>query len=152
MSVLHFAKSASGTVNSQIEAHLGATPMVTLVDKNDVGAAASVRLMRCGDVWLGLVGDACQLAQRVRVGAELRFTAAPLPARALPASVLCGDGHARLRGRATDAVLLSAEAVVLRALCAQQPFGLNDAVLLEFSPASVEAPAAHEATGAVPRT
>lgn len=126
---------------------LGDTPLVTLVDRNDPDTCLSVRLVRAGRVWFGVVDDRAALLDRVRLGLKPGFVVhheASTP-------TISGELELKVVGRA-DAPATTTPAV--RQLLAAQPFGVARAVVVEVVPRvlAIEPLLDDAPHGAVPRT
>lgn len=127
---------------------LGDAPLVTLVDHNDPGTCLSVRLVRAGLSWFGVVDDRAALLDRVRMGLKPGFVVHHEAAT----PTISGELEVRIVGRADGATTATAPA--LARLLADQPFGLARAVLVEVVPRGLALePLVEDApTGAIPRT
>lgn len=126
---------------------LGDAPLVTLVDHNDPGTCLSVRLVRSGLSWFGVVDDRAALLDRVRMGLKPGFVVHHEAAT----PTISGELEVRIVGRADGA---AGPAPALARLLADQPFGLARAVLVEVVPRGLALePLVEDApTGAIPRT
>lgn len=126
---------------------LGDAPLVTLVDRNDPDTCLSVRLVRSGRSWFGILDDRAALLDRVRMGLKPGFVVhheASTP-------TISGELEIQILGRADGA---GGTAPAVAALLKDQPFGLARAVVVEVVPRGLALePLVEDApTGAVPRT
>jgi hypothetical protein len=134
---------ARTTSVGRAQALLGDTPTLTLVgDATAPDACYTARLVRRGEVWLGVVGDHAAFADRVRMGIVPHFLFGD-------ASVVTVSGTARTRilGRVA-AVAADVQAAVAPLL---GPWGAGDAVVIEVCPEALVVDT-DEPHGAVPRT
>jgi hypothetical protein len=141
------ATSEKPTGEPRALALLGDTPLVTLVDHNDPGTCLSVRLVRAGGAWFGVIDDGAALLDRVRMGLKPGFVVhhdAHTP-------TISGEVEVRIVGRADGA---ASTAPAVGRLLADQPFGLARAVVVEVIPRGLALePLVDDAPiGAVPRT
>jgi hypothetical protein len=125
------------------QALLGDAPTLTLIgDPAAPDACCTARLVRRGEVWLGVVSDRAAFTDRVRMGLTPHFLFGD-------ASVVTVSGTAstRILGR-VGAVAAEVAAVVAPLL---GPWGAGDAVVIEVRPEALVVDT-DEATGIVPRT
>jgi hypothetical protein len=137
------ATAARPSATGRAQALLGDAPTLTLVgDPTAPDACCTARLVRRGDVWLGVVSDRAAFTDLVRMGLVPHFLFGD-------ASVVTVSGTARTRvlGRvaAVAADVQSAVAPLLG------PWGAGDAVVIEVSPEALVVDT-DEAGGIVPRT
>ncbi len=140
--------SVASITEARALALLGDKPCMTLVDPNDPDVCLSVRLVREGSVWLGLVDDRAALLDRVRMGLEPRFVVHPDAST----STVSGELAVHVLGRA-DA-FSAAQPARATAVAGLEPFGFGGAVVIEVAPRALvlEPVEASSVTGAVPRT
>jgi hypothetical protein len=143
--LINTAASSSARTSSagRAQALLGDAPTLTLVgDASAPDACYTARLVRRGDVWLGVVGDHAAFTDRVRMGLVPHFLFGD-------ANVVTVSGTARTRilGR------LSSVAADIQAAVAPLlgPWGAGDAVVIEVCPEALVVDT-DEAHGVVPRT
>ncbi len=135
---------------------LGGTPILTLHAKaGDDPARCSVKLRRTGTQgWIGILSDHSQFIDRVRMGVSARFVLVPTA----EVATVCGDAKVDVLGRLDDEKLESAlseeQQHALASLVAEQPFKVNDLVVVAVNPQTVEIEAYEEEPlgGGVPRT
>ncbi|MCP4503179.1 MAG: hypothetical protein GY822_24850 [Deltaproteobacteria bacterium] len=135
---------------------LGSTPILTLHAKaGDDPARCSVKLRRSGTQgWLGILSDRSQFIDRVRMGVSARFVLVPTA----EVATVCGDAKIEVLGRVDDEKLTAAltddQQTALTALIAEQPFQVNDLVVVAVNPQTIEIEAYDEEPqgGGVPRT
>lgn len=133
------------------EALLGASPIFTFQpDPADGGTCCSIRLVRGeGEAWLGVVRDHSLFAERVRMGARPRFVVhhhGETP-------VVCGEAEVKLRGRLPVEGAGERDREAVSALIEQQPFGLDDLVVIEVRLSAVQVDDGEAPVhGAIPRT
>ena len=135
-------RSAAATTVAIIEprarALLGERPLVTLVDANDPDMCLSVKLVRAGAAFIGIVDDHAAFLDRVRMGLK-------------PAFVVHHEGQTpTITGELDVRILDKHDAAAL--LLAEQPFGRARAVIIEVVPRSLAIVEEGAAIGAVPRT
>jgi len=141
----------SSVVTQRAQALLGDAPVLTFhVDGGDHGGC-SVRLVRASQAtWVGLAADRAYFLERVRLGARPRF-AVHLD---VDTPTLWGEAHVRIVGRAdVPAGLENRTRDLVAALCARDPFGGMDLVVLEVTLAALQLDDGEGVShGAVPRT
>jgi hypothetical protein len=127
---------------------LGDKPLVTLVDPNDPDTCLSIRLVRSGRSWFGVVDDRAALLDRVRMGLVPGFVVhhdAETP-------TVSGELEVRIVGKVDGA---GGKAPAVSRLLADQPFGLARAIVVEVVPRGLALEPLDvdgSPTGAVPRT
>ena len=149
MTALHLvASSSSARVveggAARAAALLGDRPTLTLsADENAPDSCCTVRLVRHGAVWLGVIADNAIFADRVRMGMVPRFVKGDVDVDAV-----AGVARTRLLGRVSAAgpELALAIAPLLG------PWGDADAIVIEVSPESLVVVDDDSAPGSVPRT
>lgn len=135
--------ASASSFPSRAAALLGDAPTLTFVaDEAAPDSCCTLRLVRFGDVWVGVVSDRALFADRVRMGMTPHFTKGDANVVAV-----AGVGATRLLGRC-DAVAADLRAAVEPLL---GPWGAGDAVVVEVSPSSLVV-VGDEEPGAVPRT
>lgn len=148
MTALHLVSSSSSSSallgSSRAAALLGDTPTLTFVaDEAAPDSCCTLRLVRHGAVWLGVVSDRAVFADRVRMGMVPRWVTGNADVVAV-----AGVAVTRLLGRFSA---LPAELqVVVQPLVG--PWGSDDAVVVEISPASLVVVDDEAVPGSIPRT
>lgn len=141
MTALRLVPSSSP---SRAAALLGDAPTLTFVaDEAAPDVCCTMRLVRHGAVWLGVVSDRALFADRVRMGMTPKFTKGDAAVTAVS-----GVARARLLGRVDD-VSDDVRAAVASLV---GPWGKGDGVVLEVAPASLAVVDDEDVPGAVPRT
>ncbi len=147
MTALRLVPSSSlSPLSSRAVALLGDTPTLTFVaDEAAPDVCITLRLVRHGAVWLGVVSDRALFADRVRMGMQPRFENDVAAVR--------GAAVVRVVGRVAD-FLQSAVAVDVKAAVAALVgvYGSADDVVVEVAPAALAVIDDEDAVGSVPRT
>ena len=133
--------SSSSPLAGRAAALLGDTPTLTFVaDEAAPDVCITLRLVRHGAVWLGVVSDRALFADRVRMGMQPRFENDVAAVR--------GSAGVRVVGRVAD-VAVDVKAAV-KALVGV--YGSADDVVVEVNVAALAVVDDEDAVGAVPRT
>ena len=132
------------TQGARAAALLGDTPTLTLIaDSSTPDSCCTLRLVRHGAVWLGVVNDHSVFADRVRMGMVPRFVAGDASVHAV-----VGTARTRLLGRVT-----SASADVRRSLASVLgPWEVDGLLVVEIAPEELAVVVDELAGGPVPRT
>ena len=117
--------------------------MTLVADQAAPDSCCTARLVRRGDVWLGIVSDHSILADRVRMGLVPRFFVGD-------GAVVTVSGIARTRVLGRVGAVGNDIAGVVATLLG--PWGAADAVVIEVSPEALVVVDDEDAIGAVPRT
>lgn len=138
------ALATSGSPASRAAALLGDNPTLTFVaDEATPDSCCTLRMVRHGAVWVGVVSDRALFADRVRMGMTPRFTKGDADV-----VTVAGSAVTRLLGRLPT---LSAELQTLvQPLLG--PWGGEDAVVVEITPSSLVLVSDEDGPGSIPRT
>ena len=145
MTALHLVSLSSSFVGpARVAALLGDRPTLTFAaDEAAPDSCCTIRLVRHGAVWLGVVADSAVFADRVRMGMVPRFVKGDADVVAV-----AGVAKTRLLGR----VGAMGPEVVARVAPLLGPWDTSDAIVVEISPESLVVVDDEDAPGAVPRT
>lgn len=138
------SSSSSSLPASRAAALLGDHPTLTFVaDEATPDSCCTLRMVRHGMVWVGVVSDRALFADRVRMGMTPHFTKGDADV-----VTVAGTSVTRLLGRVQG---LSAE---MQALVQPLlgPWGGEDAVVVEITPSSLVLVSDEDGPGSIPRT
>lgn len=148
MSALRLVSSemaaSAAQAQGRAQALLGDRPTLILVaDAANPDSCCTARLVRRGDVWLGVVSDRAQLTDRIRLGMTPRFLVSD-------ANVVTVQGTAKTRvlGR------LHAQSVEIQQTVASLlgNWTVDDDVVIEVTPQGMTVVDDEDVGGAIPRT
>jgi hypothetical protein len=137
------AGSLAGSAEERAWALLGDRPTITVISD---AAHCTVRCVRVGQAFVGVVPDHAALTDRIRLGGAPTFLAGS--AGRADVVALAGQTRARVLGRLTEVPAVVAAAVASLV----GPYASDDAVVIEVRLERVELLADDEQPGAVPRT
>jgi hypothetical protein len=138
--------SAASPATPALRALLGDRPLLSLWDAADPDTCVSLRLLRLGASWFGVLDARAAVMERFAVGLPQRFL---LHVDDTPAI----QGVAAVRVHGAIGNVGPSFARLAASLVALQPFGAEHGVLVEVSPVTAAVdPADDGSHGAIPRT